>query len=327
MWIDEFLTLMSSSTITLDAIERAYELKDKNLPNKLYKFRAINSNSISNFENDTVWLCSADKYNDPYECATTWSTQDVLRQHSKSNIDQLLGHASLEKHLSPMEIDAIKASDDPLVELTKCSIGKHKDISPEKQDELIAALLKTSNDIASENISRMNEFIQQGTKICSFSSRLDSVVMWGHYANSHTGFALEYDITTWPRADIRRRILHPVIYKHTLFDSTKYHLQAITERKNFNNLFGAIAAIHKSPDWSYENEWRFVLPMGKTFPDQNYAMPIPSALYLGSRISDHDKNTLQAIANKKKIPVSQMSLSSFEFKLVPHPRGSATANS
>lgn len=320
MWIDEFLRLMTDSTITLTAIDRAYVLKDRNLPSKLYKFRAVNDHSISNFENDTVWLCSADKYNDPYECATTWSVQDVLREHTKSNIDQILGHVRLEEHLSPAELDIVYTADDPMREVTRLLVGKHEGVSPEKRDKMISALIDVSNNISAENIPRMNRLMQRGTKICSFSSRLDSIVMWGHYANSHTGFAMEYDVTTWPHGDIRRRMLHPVIYRQRLFDSTKCHLQAITG-KDFNNLFGAIAAIHKSPDWSYEDEWRFVLPMGESFPDQNYPMPTPSAVYVGSRASDNDKGIILGIANRKGIPVRQMSLSPFEFSLIPHAVG------
>lgn len=322
MWIEEFLRLMTDSTITLDAIDRAYALKDRNLPSKLYKFRAINDFSVSNFENDTVWLCAADKFNDPYECATTWSVQDVLREHTKSDINNLIAHAKLEENLSPAELAIVHAADDPMMELTKLLIGRHEDISPEKRDEMITALFDVSNRISADNIPRMNCLIQRGMKICSFSSRLDSVVMWGHYANSHSGFVMEYDVTSWPPGDIRRRILHPVIYRQTLFDATKYHLQAIGKR-DFNNLFGAIAAIHKSPDWSYENEWRFVIPMGESFSDQNYPMPTPSAIYMGSRISANDKGIIMRIAERKGIPVSQMSLSPFEFCLIPNPIGEA----
>jgi hypothetical protein len=211
MWINEFLELMTESTISLGAIDRAYELKDQNLPGKLYKFRAVNDYSISNFENDTVWLCSADKYNDPYECATTWSVQDVMRLHTRTNIDQILDSADLEKYLLPLELEVVRESDDPMVEITKFLIGRDQDITPEKRDEIIAIFSDVSNSLSSKNIPRMTQQTQRGMKICSFSSRLDSVVMWGHYADSHTGFSVEYDVTAWPRNDIRRRILHPVI--------------------------------------------------------------------------------------------------------------------
>lgn len=317
MWYDEFLELMTGSTISLDAINKAHDLKDENLPNKLYKFRLINDDSLSNFESDTVWFCSADKYNDPYECATTWSTEEVMRQHTKINFDNIFEKTDLKKHLSNVEIDAIRASDDPMMELTRRFVENDVSIAEEQKEKMFTVFSNASNKFVKPLIAQMNDFIQRGTKICSFSTRVDSVVMWGHYANSHTGFAMEYDVTTWPRGDKRRRILYPVIYKQELFDATKYFIQAIVNR-NFNNLFGAMAAIHKSPDWAYEREWRFVLPMGESFPDQSYPMPTPSAIYLGSKITPENEKVLSEIAIKKGIAIYKMELSTSEFELVPY---------
>jgi len=315
MWIDEFLELMSGSTISHSAIDMVYALKNRNLSSKLYKFRAVNDYAISNLETDTVWVCSADKYNDPYECATTWCTIDLLRETTKANLDKICEQAELEKHLSPVQLDIVRASHDPMREIATLLIGKEEQISEEDKQKMLSVLFDVSDSISQQSITQMNEFVQRGMKICSFSSRVDSVVMWGHYADSHTGFAIEYDVTTWPMHDIHRRILHPVIYRQELFDSTKYHLQAMSGA-NFNNLFGVIAAIHKSPDWSYEGEWRFVLAMGESFPDQNYPMPKPSGIYLGTRTKPEDKKKLLEIAARKKVPVYQMSLSTSEFKLV-----------
>lgn len=39
----------------------------KNIPTSLFKYRAINEYSLSNLENETLWLTSADKFNDPYD--------------------------------------------------------------------------------------------------------------------------------------------------------------------------------------------------------------------------------------------------------------------
>nr|VFJ88442.1 MAG: Protein of unknown function (DUF2971) [Candidatus Kentron sp. H]VFJ92827.1 MAG: Protein of unknown function (DUF2971) [Candidatus Kentron sp. H]VFJ94786.1 MAG: Protein of unknown function (DUF2971) [Candidatus Kentron sp. H] len=317
-WIDEFLGLMTGSTITLDAIERAHQLKDKNLPDKLYKFRAINDYAISNFETDTVWLCSADKYNDPYECATTWSTEELLRQAGKVDFDKISRQAKLEEHLSATEMDTVRASFDPMEQIIRLMVEKNERIPKKAKEKESSVLLDALSSRARETtIPGLNRFVQQGTRICSFSARVDSTVMWGHYADKHTGFAIEYDVTSWPDGEIRRRMLYPVVYRRELFDATKYLLQAIP-KKDFNNLYGLIAAIHKSPDWSYENEWRFVLLWDEAFPNRNYPMPKPSAVYVGSRITPENKARLSEIAAKKRIPIYRMDLSTSEFKLVPH---------
>lgn len=317
MWIDEFRKLMAESTVTPGSIHNAHELKDKNLPSKIYKFRKINNYAISNFKDDTVWFCSADKYNDPYECTATCNIEEVARQFTKFNIDKIFDQTDLEKHLSVIEINTIKTSSDPMRELSKLLIGKHEGIPDGEKEKIISELSTLERDLLQQIFIRWNQFAQAGMKICSFSSRVDSTVMWGHYADSHKGFAIEYDITNWPLGDIRRRKLYPVIYRQELFDSTQYHLQ-IASGENRNNLFGIIAAIHKSFDWSYENEWRFVLPMSKSSPDKNYSMPKPSAVYAGSRIKPRNLVRLSRIAADKKIPIYQMRLSTSEFKLTPH---------
>lgn len=315
MWIDEFLSLLSSSTITLDAIDRAHELKDQNLPNKIYKFRAVNDYSVSNFRDDTAWLCSADRFNDPYECATTWSIQQTLQLHAKLNIDSLLGREKLPDQLSTTQIDAVRMSENPMKELAQLLLQKDQQISPQRRDVMISELLEAAEEVSRPLVKQLNQHMQRGMKVCSFSSRVDSVVMWGHYANSHTGFAIEYDVASWPTGDSRRRMLYPVIYRNELFDVTKYLLKA-AERKSFNNLFGTIATIHKSPDWSYENEWRFVAALGESLPDQNCPMPPPSSICIGSRMSMADKELLVELARSKGIPIQQMSLSPSEFKLI-----------
>lgn len=159
----------------------------------------------------------------------------------------------------------------------------------------------------------MNLFLQKSMKLCSFSSRNDSIVMWGHYASSHTGFCIEYDISKLPKDDIRRIILYPVIYSERLFDVTS-QISASRHGK-FNNLFGMVVSTHKSPDWSYENEWRFVLPLGDACDDMNYNMPIPSAIYLGTRISEENENKIREIASAKSIPTFKMKMSENKFKL------------
>jgi len=138
--------------------------------------------------------------------------------------------------------------------------------------------------------------------------------MWSHYSDNHKGFCLEYDVGSWPRRE--RRILYPVIYSGRLFDATKYILRSILSN-DFENIYGIVAATHKSLDWEYEKEWRFVLPMGESFADRNYRVPSPSALYLGTRIGEENQDELKRIADEKGILVYKMQLSSTKFELCP----------
>lgn len=316
MWKDEFLKLMSGTTIDLEQIERAQILKEQNIPSSLYKFRAINEYSLQNLLSDTVWVCSASNYNDPYDCALTLNTQLLRAATGRVQFDSIVENSSLEKHLTPGMLKEAKNAEDPLG-LISCELLKQEpSIKEEDHEYIMEALKSVMEDVGDDLIKSFNDYSQRGMKVCSFSERNDSIVMWGHYANSHTGFCIEYPIDVLGPNDPRRRALFPVTYSSELFDATPYFLQYI-ESHDFNNLFGLISGSRKAPDWSYEEEWRLLLPMGDSFDDRDYLMPKPAAIYLGTRISVEDEKKVREIAESKSIEIKKMKLSQREFKLVP----------
>ena len=107
--------------------------------------------------------------------------------------------------------------------------------------------------------------------------------MWGHYADSHTGFCIEYnfaEVLKWCEKECKNILccksfmlnypIAPVIYSDTRFDATKY-MQVILQdyaskrigcsMKEFyypDVLTITKSILTKSIDWSYEKEWRLV---------------------------------------------------------------------
>lgn len=97
MWKDEFFKLMSSTVIDGISIDQAQRLKDTYIPKHLYKYREINKYSLENLETDTVWVCSAENYNDPYDCASTLNVQLLITKSSKLNFPDTVKHGNLKK--------------------------------------------------------------------------------------------------------------------------------------------------------------------------------------------------------------------------------------
>ena len=307
MWKREFLSLLSGETIDREKISKALALKNKNLPNKIYKFRAVSRFSLDNLKTDTVWMTSADKFNDPYDCATSFQVNTMMDHAFIQDFDGIVENSNLQDVFSPEQINAIKIADNPMRSLAEAVVRNDESIPEGKEETFINIILGVAGDSIGRIVEETNKHMQRGMKICSFSSRNDSIVMWGHYADSHKGYCVEYDIGSLPESADHRTILYPVIYSDEVFDTTKYFRQAFKDKNNFNNLHGVVAASYKSLDWSYEDEWRFIIALGGD-DEWNYPMPRPSALYLGSRIEDGDKSTLIEIASKKDIPVYQMKL-------------------
>lgn len=216
------------------------------------------------------------------------------------------------------ELKQIRDSPEPLEELLNLMLPKDPKIPADSYAEIKTDLFAAFNKIHDEHLEKHFAFMQSGTKVCSFSARLDSVVMWGHYAANQTGFCLEYDVNAWLSGSSLRRMLFPVIYSEQLFDITKYLKQSMLHL-DFNNLFAVISGMYKALDWAYEEEWRFILAMGEDFANRNIAISKPSAVYLGSRISNDDEAELLSIARDKDVPVFKMRLSPREFKLEAYP--------
>jgi hypothetical protein len=159
-----------------------------------------------------------------------------------------------------------------------------------------------------ENIKYMNGTV----KVCCFSERNDSIPMWAHYADDHKGFCIEYDIYDQPKDLIQ--FLFPIIYADEITDITNELSKGVMG-------WGIKPTIHKSQDWSYEKEWRFIksTPLVPAVKGASLKFIPIKAIYLGTDICDEDKSKLVEIADTKNIPVYKMKMSDTRFAFQPVP--------
>ncbi|MBZ3661998.1 DUF2971 domain-containing protein [Pseudomonas monteilii] len=297
-WVDEAMQLLSASDVTPERISMAMELKAKNLPAAVYKYREVSKYSLSNLRDSTLYLSSANAFNDPYDSAMIY---DPL--FGVSHAEALLG----EIDLSEAEKQSILSADDPVVALVEAVIAGAEPALINEASSMARILKEGHEKFKMEQMIAMNAQIQSMYKICSLSERLDSLPLWAHYAKDHSGFAMEYDFKSLAFSDISSS-LWPVRYVG-IFDASNL-LRGYKKGASFNNLFAFMAALHKSPDWSYEQEWRLVIPDGPGSPSRNFAVPL-KAVYLGAKISDVDEAKVRECAAQANVPVYRM-------RLVPH---------
>lgn len=146
--------------------------------------------------------------------------------------------------------------------------------------------------------------LRKSMKICCFSHSIESMLMWTHYSDEHKGFAVEYNL---PQKENISREVWPVFYKEEL-----YNLLPVLSKKPLNKFGPVVAALHKSTDWSYEAEWRFI---SLDTSVNSILLPIPTAIYLGSRICSADANALIKIARHKNVKVYKMKHDRKTFKM------------
>lgn len=113
--------------------------------------------------------------------------------------------------------------------------------------------------------------------IVSMTARYDSALMWAHYADAHQGLCFEFDLSI--AADWGITLL-PVVYD----DRCK-----VGKISDFDELSRTMTSslYHKSSDWEYEKEWRFIQLSGSgpvQFPEE-----MLSGVIFGSQ-SDTEKS-------------------------------------
>lgn len=154
--------------------------------------------------------------------------------------------------------------------------------------------------------------------------------MWGHYADSHRGFCIEYDfqkiLTACSEkcADIQHctslmmsPAIAPVIYADVRYDASQIILPLLLSRMAdlahtaikpfYEDLLVIVKSLlTKSSVWSYENEWRMI----SMLPDNTLFCRIyslkPTSVYIGVRTDEEAANTLYQICCEKDIPCYKM---------------------
>ena len=315
-WIESLRQYFFNPQAGLINIDAAMHLKKHHIPKSLFKFRGVNEYSLNNLEENTVWCTSASQFNDPYDSSLCFYFSDGI---FNTNLGTAFETLSKEKDsfFTKEHVDVIKNSTNPLK--TVIEITAHlsdEPITQEMEGLLYEALKDFENKEIIEMNSRFNDAMKNGYKICSFSERLDSTLMWAHYAENHSGFAIEYDFSKLPVTDVRSRLLWPVIYDDQLFDATQFFSEQVKNGIS-NNFMGVISAIHKAKDWEYENEWRLILPTGPDEPPLNYEVPLPVCVYLGAKIEPEKESLIVKIAQSKNIPIFKMRLAHDKFKMIP----------
>ena len=159
---------------------------------------------------------------------------------------------------------------------------------------------------------RFSEFMQRATKIACFCEAEDVPLLWAHYGDQHRGFCVEYPFEHLPRDDFRVHWLLPVVYSTERFNLIKMILRL---GGKMNPFLPWLVAIHKSPDWAYEREWRIVAAVGDDSPGIEWTMPTPSRVILGHRMTPENRATLIETAREQGFPVFEMVPSSDGFKL------------
>lgn len=318
MWIEDFVNCLEESTLEHSRIDEALAIKQKYLPKRIYKYRRDGDYSRYNLKTDTVWLCSPEAYNDPYDCTFTLSNDLVVAALKQSLVDDFVRIYELQDVVSAEQIENAKKSKEPLKTITEDIQAGAPGSKPERMAEFCSTV---APQLVKGAISVLRQW-RKLTKLCSFSAVNDSLLMWSHYADDHKGFCLEYNLECLKEDHELRRLLYPVVYSTQLYDLTRYAVKLVgPDRSKFNPISPLLGVLHKFDGWKYEEEWRLVSITQAPTDAHNRPVPTPSRIFFGSRMEAAKEEELLAICEQKGVEMRQMRLANDRFELLAEPFG------
>lgn len=182
-------------------------------PASLYKFYSDIDLNLESIKNNKMWYSAPCNFNDPFDC-------DIAIDHEK---------------------------------IFQCMLTLVPENSELRVGSPVWLELKDTVYRQIKNLRDSFTELKQGMGISCLSESYDSLLMWAHYANSHRGICVEYDLLK-----INKELEFtpvPVIYSNDriCFDSL--------DVSNIDNISIDIfldSITTKSLEWSYEKEWRII---------------------------------------------------------------------
>lgn len=294
-------------------------------PASLFKYRPFDEHTFDMLENKYLFLCAAEKLDDPTECMTSLNMQnlydlerdglkrqcvfqimELIRPYtSKENFEQIqmLISQVLNRNgtVRPNHLLDIQPEIDELVPgVNTAPIVNYLVNIPEKLNEPgMSEQIKTLILGAYEARQKMG--------ICSLCEDADNEYMWENYADKNSGYCVEYDFSDFKTPNI----LFPVIYQderetnivmsivanfigQMIFGMSSHQIKPDTSQ--YLRLF-----ITKYKQWEYQNEWRIL-------GDANTRTPAPKIkrIILGADASVENKEAVRKFCNENNIPLEEM---------------------
>jgi len=214
---------------------------DKQLPQYVYRMRNVNRYLFDSLINGEMWFSNPSDFNDPFDCDINMKIRNSSQEKIQNYFDKYLI-----KHFTTNELSGV---------------NKPK-ITREEFETLI-------NKVAKKVTKRKG--------IACFLSNCENLLMWAHYANSHKGISLKFDILE------DTNFFSPA--KKVIYTKEYPEYDYLTNKNDFvNQMF-----FTKSEEWEYEGEVRILKDKSGNYEFNSNSL---KEVIFGCKISDGDKKTL-----------------------------------
>lgn len=290
-------------------------------PKYLYKYRPFDQYTFDIIENNYVFLCAANKLDDPSECVVTTDINkyydDQENKLSYNVIDALLQFIrpftseDNYNYVNNMLINLYNQSSTYDDFMEKYSV----EMSKISGDNDISSCLKLIKNIPMQiNEGPLKESFEkiisslldarEKVGVCSLAESNDIEDMWINYASNYSGYCIEYDMEDFEY----NKALLPVIYENqketnVVISLVKNILGQIiytlsNEQLNIDRNQIIKLLTTKDLKWVYQKEWRLV-------GDADFKLKAPkiNRIIVGSNVDKNSKRKMIEICRKLKIEV------------------------
>lgn len=248
-------------------------------PDFLYKYRALSppdetrDRTLDIIRSDQLYFCSPSNFNDPFEA------QFVLRVEATRDERLQYWTKGFLKQGSTIE-EAMGRAEDYTVKFASKSNAHHE---------------ATFRPVVEKRVC-------DTVAVLSLSAQPDNLLLWAHYAASHTGLCLKFALS--PDESFFNDA-QPVDYQDD-YPELNYFTSS-SEVKLTRTL------LTKSRHWEYEAEYRVLDPNGAPGP-RSFDSSLLAGVILGARISEADRNEVISVVDSRA-PIFQAELDRSHFRV------------
>lgn len=308
----------------IDFINAKMNRQDAPTPQFLYKYRPFDEHTFDMLDNAYVYLCPAEKLDDPSECKVDFTVQDFY--DLKTNRLTFMGVEMILSFIKPYTTEKNFQYIRSIVARTlmpQGTVRRHflldasfeiQELVPDTDITPVINWLGSIPDKLNDPNIRY-KFVElfslahdarRDMGICSLSGLNNSDEMWRNYADDSKGYCIEYDTRNYENL----YALYPVVYQDNRESNIVTSiLSAFIGEMIFGMSNGQIAAdksqfirlfLTKDLVWSYQKEWRL---LGDA--KQKLSAPSVNAIYLGKNMPEQDKQQMIDYCKSHDIIVGQ----------------------
>ena len=169
-----------------------------------------------------------------------------------------------------------------------------------------------STQVLHQSFQNIIDMKDQKLGIFSLSKSFTDELLWAHYANSHQGFCIEYELEKLLK---NQRPAHRYFDVSYITNIPNLSFKHIISQKDENLLIKTMLG-YKSKRWEYENEIRIIT---ENYGLQNYDYRAIKSIYFGLKMSNDQIEEMIKLLQGRQIKYFHMHLkaNSFEFEAKP----------